>query len=172
MDAAAGADTRTIQEPPAIQVDLPSGIIGDRRITNQHPNCFFYLSTLPMALQPIMILRVLQHRMFGCLNYWAWHSNAVSRASVASAGGSSIEYARSRASSNASNANFEITAAFNLKRNINLHCSNTSLSPGRIEVDRRPSVKGKLIITRQYSINVHFTAFIFIPFFPTLPRFL
>lgn len=135
------ADIRIIQDPPAIQVDLPSGIIGDRRITNQHPNCFFYLSTLPMALQPIMVLRVLQHRMFGCLNYY-WHSNAVSRASVASAGGSSIEYNRSRASSNASNANFEISAAFNLKRNINLHCSNTSLSPGRIEVDRRPSIKG------------------------------
>lgn len=136
------ADTRIIQDPPAIQVDLPSGIIGDRRITNQHPNCFFYLSTLPMALQPIMVLRVLQHRMFGSFNYWAWQSNAVSRASVASAGGSSIEYNRSRASSNASNTNFEITAAFNLKRNMNLHCSNISLSPGRIEVDRRPSIKG------------------------------
>lgn len=136
-------DTRTIKEPPAIQVDLPSGIIGDRRITNQHPNCFFYLSTLPMALQPIMILRVLQHRMFGSLSYWAWHSNAVSRASVASVGGSSIEFNRSRASSNASN--LEITNAFTLKRNINLHCSNSSLSPGRIELDRRPSVKGWVV---------------------------
>lgn len=149
-------DTRTIRDPPAIQVDMPSGIIGDRRITNQHPNCFFYLSTLPMSLQPIVILRVLQHRMFGCFAYWAWHSNAVSRASVASAGGSSIEFNRSRASSNASNANFEISNAFGLKRNINLHCSNVSLSPGRIESERHPSLKGNSIFLKKIDLITKF----------------
>lgn len=134
------SDMKYMRDPPAIQVDMPSGIISDRRVSS-HPNCFFYLSTLPVTIQPIMVLRVLQHRMFGCISYWAWHSNAVSRASVASAGGSSIEFNRSRASSNASNTNFDISTAFNLKRNINLYCSNSSLSPGRIEVERRPSVK-------------------------------
>lgn len=133
---------RTImrQDPPAIQVDMPSGLISNRRIHPSHPNCFFYLSTLPIVMQPIIILRVLQHRMFGCIAYWAWHSNAMSRASVASVSGSSVEFVRSRASSNASNANLEIQA-LNLKRNLGLHCSNTSLSPSRYEIERKASIK-------------------------------
>lgn len=119
--------------PPAIQVDMPSGLITNHHTAN-HPNCFFYLSTLPMTLPPIILLRVLQHRMFGAISYWTWQS----RASVASSAASSYECYRSRANSNASNCNFP-----NLKQNIDWHCSNSSLSPNRIDLERRMSAKGQ-----------------------------
>lgn len=150
-----GAPGRLYHSPPAIQVDMPSGLIGDHRSPSNHPNGFFYLSTLPMSLQPIILLRVMQHRMFGCIAYWPWHSNAISRASMASVSGSSIEFQRSRASSNASNVlgNVDITNAFGLKRN--LACSNSSLSPSRIDIDRQPSIKSIyfiLVLPDKYNI--------------------
>ena len=135
-------------DPPAIQVDRPSGVIGDRRIPNRHPNLFFYLSTLPMAIPPVLVLRIIEHKWFGLFPFNFFYSNAVSRASIVSAGGSSMEFNRSRASSNASNVPFDVA---NLKRNINLHCSNISLSPSRLDIERRASIKSEFYICFELS---------------------
>lgn len=123
------------KDPPAIQVDMPSGWIMNHWITN-HPNCFFYLSTLSMTLQPIIVLRVLQHRMFGSISYWTLNS----RASVASSAASSYDCNRSRTNSNASN--FDRSNFFSFKHQMDWHCSNFSLSPNRIDMERRLSSRG------------------------------
>jgi hypothetical protein len=42
------------------------------------PNCVhvqrLYLRVFPVVVNPLIVLRLLQHRLFGCLNnYWQWH---------------------------------------------------------------------------------------------------
>lgn len=91
--------------PPSIQVDLVS-------FTERGPNSghlrsmstmeevsslsnSFYFSTIPMSVNPLIVLRLIQHRMFGCVSFWSWPSTAASRSSVASSYGE----CRSRAGS-------------------------------------------------------------------------
>ena len=128
--------------PPSIQVDLPSG---ETKETEQAFDTYFYLSAFPTVFEPIIFFRVLQHKFFSCFSLWGWPSNAVSRSSVASGVGSiagSLGENRSRASS-ASGAALDINS-LGSRRNVNLtiNCSTASLSPAKVDVERRTSLKG------------------------------
>lgn len=139
-----GGDHRSTETiPPAIQVDLPSG---ETKESDQSFDPYFYLSAFPTVFEPIIFFRVLQHKFFSCFSLWGWPSNAVSRSSVASGVGSiagSLGENRSRASS-ASGAALEINS-LSSRRNVNLtiNCSTASLSPAKVDVERRTSLKGR-----------------------------
>ncbi|RWS31388.1 1-phosphatidylinositol 4:5-bisphosphate phosphodiesterase epsilon-1-like protein [Leptotrombidium deliense] len=131
--------------PPAIQVDLVSS--KESSINQRSSFCednvqlspLLYLSTFPMCINPLIFLRILQHRMFGCVSFWAWPSNAVSRSSVAS----SYE-SRSRASSTCGSNIDE--PPLRTRRNVSLTiaCPGTVYSPARTEIDRRASIKSNV----------------------------
>ena len=127
--------------PPAIQVDLPSGVTKE---CDQSFDSYFYLSAFPTAFQPLILLRVLQHKMFGCFSLWAWPSSAVSRSSVASGMGSVLSGENRSRSSSTSNAALDLNQPLSSRRNVNLtiNCSTASLSPARVDIERRTSLKG------------------------------
>ncbi|RWS16109.1 1-phosphatidylinositol 4:5-bisphosphate phosphodiesterase epsilon-1-like protein, partial [Dinothrombium tinctorium] len=129
--------------PPAIQVDLVSSkesSLNQRSSLGEesdHLSPIFYLSSFPICINPLIFLRLLQHRMFGCVAFWSWPSNAVSRSSVASSYGEN----RSRASSTCG-SNIE-EPPLRTRRNVSLTitCPASGFSSSKTDIDRRCSLK-------------------------------
>lgn len=128
---------------PSIQVDL---VTSDRTTSKQKSCSFddssnqlvnFYLSTLSICVYPLIVIRLLRHRMFGCVSFWSWPSNAVSRSSVASSFGEN----KSRSGSTYP-ANIEETL-LRARKSINLiiNCQMSNYGQHKIENDRRPSLR-------------------------------